>query len=164
MKLQLTYDVYEDRLMLRVGFENEPAQGYWLTRRMTALLIGVLGQQLEAAVAPELTTEAKHWMLEIQREAAMEKNAPSIEPALALPPSPPILASTVKYGRTIHEKQLVLTLEDQAGQGQALALSDELTHIFLQMLEQESAKAGWELSPANQQNPALLPTETQTMH
>lgn len=143
MKLQLTYDLYQDRLLLKIGLDPATVRGFWLTRRMTALLWNTLTAQLAAALDPGASSEARGWLLALQQEQVAAQHAPVAEPPLALADEP-LLVTTLKYGRQPDGRQ-VLGLLDAAEQGEMYAVSDDIVHALLPLLQQKAAEAGWGL-------------------
>lgn len=143
MKLQLTYDIYQDRLLLKMALDETPARGFWLTRRMTALLWDTLTGQLAAGLAPAASAEARGWLLALQQEQVAAQHAPVVEPALALADAP-LLVVTLKYGRQPDGRQL-LGLLDAQEQGELYAVPDDIVHALLPLLQQKAAEAGWAL-------------------
>lgn len=143
MKLQLAYHIYQDRLLLLVEPDDAQAKGFWLTRRMTALLWKALTDQLASSVAPGASADAQNWLLCMQHEEAVGQHSPVAEQCLA-PCSEPVLASTLQYGR--HEDgRMIIGLRDSEGQGDNYALADEFVHALLAMIQQEVEQADWGL-------------------
>jgi hypothetical protein len=143
MKLQLTYDIIQDRLLLSIALPEAPARGYWLTRRFTVILWTEMTKQLAVGLGPGPTEEARDWLLAVQHETAAQQNPAVAEAPLALE-SEPILVTTMKYGQ--QDGGQVLYLLDLQEQGEAYLFNNELLHAFLAMLAQEANNAGWALT------------------
>ena len=142
MQLQLTYDPAEDRLLLSLRLAERTA-GFWLTRRLTALLWQALWARAGSVVDGQASATAKEWLLSLQQDEARQKHALTQEPMMALK-APPILVSTLKYGAD-EAGGHALQLTDALGQGELLTLDDSTLHALIRLLDETAAVTEWGL-------------------
>ncbi len=142
MQLQLTYDPAEDRLLLSLGLADRTA-GFWLTRRMTALLWQALWERAGAVIDGQTSATAKEWLLLLQQDEARQKQALTREPLMELK-AQPVLVSTLKYGPD-ETGAHALELTDAQGKGELLKLDDGSLHALIRLLDETAAMTGWGL-------------------
>ncbi|WP_054285555.1 hypothetical protein [Gulbenkiania mobilis] len=145
MQFQLAYQPEEDRLMLRVDAEGH-RRGFWLTRRLTSLLIPILRQRLESTIGPAVTDEARPWMMALKQVSTRERYAPTLEAPMPLAEAP-ILAVTVRHGHDEQGRHL-LGFFDNHGRGEVYSLSDDLLHLLTQMIDDALPQTDWALEQA----------------
>lgn len=142
MQLQLSYDPPEDRLLLSLALE-ERTVGFWLTRRMTALLWQALWQRAGASLDGRVSADAREWLLSLKQEAVRQTQALARVPRMASQ-APPILVSTVKFGPD-ESGGHALELVDALGKGEALKLDDSSLYALIRLLDETAAATEWGL-------------------
>lgn len=142
MQLQIAYDQAEDRLLLMLAL-GDRSVGFWLTRRLTALLWQVLWNRAGSSVDAAVTSMAREWMLRLKEDRVRQSQEVTQEPRLQ-PGSPPLLVTTLQYGpgeRGGH----ILSLIDGMGKGEQLTLDDDSLYGLIRLLDDTLANSDWRL-------------------
>jgi hypothetical protein len=155
-QIQIRHDEAEDRLLLRLSTTDNSEFRFWLTRRFVKRLWAMLVQMLEwdQAVRQQADPETRRTVLDIQHEGYSQQanyakkfdEATQEAPrSLPLGEAPTVLAKAKgKKG----EKEMVLSLHPQHGQGIDMNLDTKLLHIFTRLLRQAVAKTEWDMNLA----------------
>lgn len=142
MQLQVSYDPAEDRLLLSLSLDDRNV-GFWLTRRLTALLWQVLWQRAGSSVDATVHNTAKEWMLRLNQDRAARALAVSQAPRLQTS-APPLLVTTLQYGpgeKGGHH----LSLIDAAGNGERMNLDDDTLYGLIRLLDEALSNSEWNL-------------------
>lgn len=122
----------------------------WLTRRCVRLLWPLLVKMAESAprIAMQSTPEARHALLDMEREQALAKadfSSPYQEVSRERPlGAEPLLIARINIGIDAQGKH-VLTLRPFEGQGVNIAMDDMLLHGFCKVLQDAVDKAQWDM-------------------
>jgi hypothetical protein len=156
-QIQIRHDETEDRLLLRLSTTDNCEFRFWLTRRFTRRLWGMLVQMLEwdQAVKQQVVPETRRTVLEIQHEGysrqanyAKQFEEPAQEAPRRLPlGEAPVLLARAKGKKGEHGAQL-LGLHPLQGQGIDITLDTKLLHIFTRLLREQVANTDWDISLA----------------
>ena len=156
-QIQLQYNEHEDRLLLRLSTTDNSEFRFWLTRRFTKRLWGMLVQMLEwdNAVKQQVNPETRRTVLDIQHEgyARQANYAKEFEESSQLAPrvlplgEAPVLLSKARGKKGAHGAQL-LGLHPEQGQGIDITLDTRLLHIFTRLLREQVAKTDWDVNLA----------------
>ena len=156
-QIQIRHDETEDRLLLRLSTTDNCEFRFWLTRRFTKRLWGMLVQMLEwdQAVKQQVVPETRRTVLEIQHEGySRQANyaKPFEEPAQETPRrlplgEAPLLLAKAKGKKGDHGFQM-LGLHPLQGQGIDITLDAKLLHIFTRLLREQVAKTDWDVNLA----------------
>ena len=146
-QIQIKYDQIEDRLLLRLSSTEGEEFRFWLTRRFVERLWGMLLTMLEwdEAVRQQFNEETRRNVMEIRHEGYAHEGdfAKQFQDASRLPlGAAPVLvakANGSKSGKGVH----ILSLLPAQGQGIDLTLDNKLLHLFVRLLRESVAKAGW---------------------
>ncbi len=146
-QIQLKYEQIEDRLLLRVSTTEGDEFRFWLTRRYVGRLWGVLVKMLEwdEAVRQQFDDGARRDVLEIRHEGYAQQGdfATQFKGASRLPlGEAPVLLAQAK-GSKGENGLYIVALHPQRGQGIDMKLDAKLLHIFIRLLRESTAKAGW---------------------
>jgi len=90
MQLQISYEPAEDRLLLTLGIADRRV-GFWLTRRLTAILWQALWQRAGSSVDPAVTSTTKEWLLRLKQDRARQTGEVTQEPGLQTGAPPPLV-------------------------------------------------------------------------
>jgi len=142
MQLQISYDPAEDRLLLTLGIADRRI-GFWLTRRLTAMLWQALWQRAGSSVDAGVTSTAKEWLLRLKQDRARQTSEVTQEPRLQTG-SPPLLVTTVQYGPG-DKGGHVLSLIDATGKGETLTLDDDSLYGLIRLLDDTLTSSEWGL-------------------
>lgn len=142
-QLNINYSPNEDRLLLRITTQQGDEYRVWLTRRFTALLMTVLGKEIEKhgglpAVASR--TETRRLFHEGALEKPFEDDASRRFPL----GEQGILAYRIGTTDT-RGNELSLELRPETGQGVTLNLNQSLLFMFYNLLTQGVSRADWQL-------------------
>ena len=142
-QINISYDSKEDRLLLKISSGSGDEFRFWLTRRYTSLLIGVLNKEMDVrggapsvAGKEETTKMIKKGALEKKYDAEKVQNYPLGENG--------VLAFRINT-RSPEEGNLVLELLPEKGKGITLNLNQSLLYMLHNILTQGIAQANWGL-------------------
>ncbi|NKB38655.1 MAG: hypothetical protein GKR93_16095 [Gammaproteobacteria bacterium] len=142
-QINISYQPKEDRLMLKISSGNGDEYRFWLTRRFTGLLLGVLNKEMDArggapsvAGKEETTKMIKKGALEKKYEAEKVQSYPLGENG--------VLAFRINT-RSPEEGNLVLELLPEKGKGITLNLNQALLYMLHNILTQGITQANWAL-------------------
>jgi hypothetical protein len=149
-QIQFQYDQHEDRLLLRVSTTEGDEFRFWLTRRFTGQLWGLLVNMLgwDDAVRQQFDDDARRNVLEIQHEGYgqqgdFSKKFEDVPRRLPLGDAPILLARA--KGTKGKDGLQVVSLHPHQGQGIDLTLDTKLLHIIVRLLRQAVMKAEWSI-------------------
>lgn len=141
-QMNISYRPEEDRLLLRVSTSSNSEFRVWLTRRFTALLLKVLGEQMDkeggaAKVAsnPSIRDQLRQGAFDQPYEEQPKTSYPLGENG--------ILAYRINAGEAEGNMKLQLLPED--GQGLNLSLDKPMLYMLHSLLEQGLSGADWNL-------------------
>jgi hypothetical protein len=152
-QIQAKYDAEEDRLLLRVGTDEDQAHGILLTRRYLLMLLKALAQY--AASDPDVGTLAsasdRQDVQDYKERQALDRanfetpfaGASEVESSL---PTDHQLAYKLTY--RIAEAQLHVSLLPKAGEGLNLTFNHEIAVSITAILHSAAAKADWRIQTA----------------
>ena len=167
-QIQFAYNEQQDRVLMRVSTTEGDEFRFWLTRRFSTHLWGLLIQMLEqdGPVRQQFDTDAKRTVLGIRHEGFAQQgnfSAPFEEREYRKPLGDEPLLLARAEGKLREDGTYLLRLHPQPGQGIDMALDAQLLHLFSKLLNQVVAKTDWgvkfDLYQGNEQ-PAQEP-ETQ---
>ena len=141
-QINVQYSNVEDRILLRASTENDDEYLFWLTRRFTRLLLGILGREIEqrgGAATLGVQKETKRLFSEGAFEQPYAENAPKKRPLGA-----GLLAFSIKTGAA-GDGNLILEIQSEAGQGIVFNLNDTLLYMFYSLLTQGVTQTEWQL-------------------
>jgi len=153
-QIQIRYDESEDRLLLRLSTTDNSEFRFWLTRRFTKRLWGMLVQMLEwdHAVKQQIHPEMRRTVLDIRQEGysrqmnyskSFDEPTPEAPRKLPLGEAPVLLAKA--RGKQGEKNLQVLSLHPVRGQGIDINLDNRLLHIFVRLLREQVAKTDWDV-------------------
>lgn len=150
-QIQLRFDAQEDRLLLRLGTDDNSEYRFWLTRRYVRLLWPVLLQLLGSAAAAVSATAdeaARQAVVSFRHEEAVQQAdfaTPFRESEHHLPlGEAPLLLSHLQL-KNGAGGAAILALSPQQGQGVEIAMSEPLLHGFCRLLADAVVKAEWDV-------------------
>ena len=156
-QIQIRHDETEDRLLLRLSTTDNCEFRFWLTRRFTRRLWGMLVQMLEwdQAVKQQANPETRRTVLDIQHEGYSRQadyskafDEPRQEAPRRLPlGEAPVLLVQAKGTKGENGAQM-LGLHPLQGQGIDITLDTRLLHIFTRLLREQVAKTDWDVNLA----------------
>lgn len=147
-QIQLRFEPQEDRLLLRLGTNDQNEYRFWLTRRYVRLLWPVLLQLLaKTAGAAAVSDEAaRRAVLSFRHEEAVHQSdfdTPFEERSRNMPLGEvPALLSRVQL-KSEPNGTAVLALHPQEGQGVDISMTESLLHGFCKLLADAVTKAEW---------------------
>jgi hypothetical protein len=152
-RITVEFHAEEDRLLVRVLFDQKSEILFWLTRRLVKRIWPVLLQMAQAKpdIQLQASAEARKAMLGLQHEKALQEvkfSKATQEPDREHPlGNSPMLVSKVRAQRN-ERNQTVLTFLPQQGNGIDLALGDTLLHGVMKLIQDTAAKAEWDIELA----------------
>ena len=156
-QIQIRHDETEDRLLLRLSTTDNCEFRFWLTRRFTRRLWGMLVQMLEwdQAVKQQVSPETRRTVLDIQHEGysqqanyTQEFEEPAQDAPRRMPlGEAPLLLAKAKGNKRDDGVQM-LGLHPLQGQGIDITLDTRLLHIFTRLLREQVAKTDWDVNLA----------------
>ena len=161
-QIQMVYNAQEDRLLLRVLSTERAEFRFWLTRRYVKLLWTVLLKMLERdpAAAQHADEKVRRTMMGFQhanvvRDGEFDK---PFEEGVSLMPlgAAPVLLSRIT-GKQPDQKQQLLSLHPEQGQGIDLGVNAGLLHMISKLLLDAVAQSDWDLKLAIDPDFALPP-------
>lgn len=158
MRMQITYDASEDRLLFCLD-TGDRIVCFWLTRRLVALLWPVLWQRAGSTLDAAVANAAKPWLLRVKQDTANQAHAVTQEPRLQST-LPPLLVTTLQYGPGENGGHS-LSLMDISGKGERLNLDDDGLYGFIRMLDEALGGTEWQLDlwqPGTDTNTAATPS------
>jgi len=150
-RITVEFHAEEDRLMVRVFFDQKAEIQFWLTRRLVKRIWPVLLQMAQAKpdIQMQPNPEVRKALLGLQHEKALQEvkfSKAAQEPAREHPlGSAPMLVTKVRARRN-DRGQTVLSLQPQQGNGVDLALGDTLLHGLMKLVQDTVVKAEWDLA------------------
>jgi len=156
-QIEIRHDETEDRLLLRLSTTDNCEFRFWLTRRFTRRLWGMLVQMLEwdQAVKQQVNPETRRTVLDIQHEGYSRQADYSKafdEPQQAAPRRLPLGEAPVLLAQAKGQKGEIgvqmLGLHPLQGQGIDITLDTKLLHMFTRLLREQVAKTDWEVNLA----------------
>ncbi len=170
-QIQIRHDETEDRLLLRLSTTDNCEFRFWLTRRFTKRLWGMLVQMLawDQAVKQQVSPETRRTVLDIQHEGYSQQanyTKEFEEPAREVPRRMPLGEAPVLLAKANGKKRddsfQMLGLHPLQGQGIDITLDTRLLHIFTRLLREQVAKTDWDVNlalyEATQQTPPAQET------
>jgi hypothetical protein len=161
-QLNVTHNDRQDRLLVRVNTANAQEFRFWLTRRMTLLLMPALRQslgRLESSVPHRLASEPASMAIltELQHEAFLQQadfETPYQEPPVPAQMAEPMLVTHAHL--QLLNQQVKVTLEDQEAPDNTarqctLNLTAPLLHGWVHLIEKAVGVAGWQNTPETQE-------------
>lgn len=160
-QIAFTYDVHEDRLLMRIKMSDMSEVRAWLTRRFTMGFWNVLMQALDNAVAVEpivqqtekqptpMAKETKQAMIGFKHSEKVQQADFKQEFKKEVKATPlgasPILLSQISLTPGPGENQ-TLGLFPKKGQGIQLAMNDTLLHSIAKLLVDAHNATQWGLN------------------
>jgi hypothetical protein len=150
-QINVSYQPGEDRLLMKVTSNREEYR-IWLTRRYTALLLGVLENQLNALGTPtatrtgNLASKLKQGAYEKPFKAENTRKYPLGEQG--------ILGYRINVSKP-KDGSVNLQLLPEQGQGLNLKLDEATTTMFCNLIEQGLTQTDWQLG-ASAVSPDLM--------
>jgi len=142
-QININYSSNEDRLLLRITTRQGDEFRAWLTRRFTAVLMDVLGKEIDrrgglpaVASRPETRRMFREGVLEKPFEEEASRRFPLGETGF--------LASRIGT-RDQPGNSLSLELRPETGQGVTLNLDQSLLFMLYNLLTQGVGRADWHL-------------------
>ena len=158
-QIQISFAAAEDRLLMRVSTQASEEFRFWLTRRFVKALRPALGQSL--TVQPRIKTQpdpvVKQELLRFDHEVAVQGSdfqTPYKGTERALPLGEQPLLLTRLQVRARADGGIVLVVGPAAGSTIDIALTPQLIHSFVALLEHALQLAQWDLEPAAPEAPA----------
>ena len=152
-QIQAKYDAEEDRLLLRVGTDEDQAHGIWLTRRYLLLLLKALGQY--AASDPDVGTlsspSERQDVQDYKERQALDRanfDAPFADGGQVDPKLPTDHQLAYKLTYRIAEDQLHVALLPKTGEGLNLTFNHEIAVSITAVLQAAALKANWRIQAA----------------
>ncbi|MBI3045490.1 MAG: hypothetical protein HYY78_21990 [Betaproteobacteria bacterium] len=156
-QIQIRHDETEDRLLLRFSTSDGCEFRFWLTRRFTKRLWGMLVKMLEwdRAVQQQVDPGTRRTVLDIQHEGyarqanyskAFEEPPREAPRRLPLGEAPVLLAKA--SGKKRDDGVQMLGLHPLRGQGIDISLDTRLLHIFTRLLREQVARTDWDVNLA----------------
>jgi hypothetical protein len=143
-QMNVSYVATEDRLLLRVSTLGGDEYRIWLTRRLCALLNGMLQKQMDKfGGAPVLASSSE--TKKLFRQGAMEKRFEA-ESSVNFPLGESGILAVRINSRVAEDGTLALQLLPGKGEGVTLNLNQTLLYMFHNLLAQGIDQAGWHLS------------------
>ena len=152
-RITVEFQAEQDRLMVRVLFDEKAEIQFWMTRRLVKRIWPVLLQMAQARPDIQMhpDPEVRLALLGMQHEKALQEvkfSKPTEEPEREHPlGNAPMLVSKVRARRN-EKGQTVLSLQPQQGKGVDLALSDTLLHGLIKLVQDTAVRAQWDLALA----------------
>lgn len=150
-QIQFAYNEQQDRVLMRVSTTERDEFRFWLTRRFTRRLWGLLVGMLEQdrPVRQQLDTDAKRTVLGIRHEGFAQQgnfSAPFEEREYRRPLGDEPLLLARAEGKLREDGTYMLRLHPQPGQGIDMVLDAKLLHLFSRLLNQVVAKTDWDVN------------------
>jgi hypothetical protein len=161
-QIQMKYSAEEDRILLRISSTERAEFRFWLTRRYVKLLWTILLKMLERdpAAAQHKDENVRRTLLGFQHETAVQSGdfaKPFEEGVSSLPlGANPVLLSRIS-GKQPDQKQQLLCLHPEQGQGIDLAVNAGLLHMISKLLVDAVGKSDWDIKLAIDPDFALPP-------
>lgn len=151
-QLQASYNMAEDRILLKLRTDESQFQA-WITRRYMQLLIPALHGQhptTKESLLPEKTrqmhsmqTQSASETFEKQRAEKVEYETPEdVEEPLG---SDPILLAKLTF-RGLESDNPTISFEPDSGKGFNLSFQPQITSALVQIFSQALAKSDWGLN------------------
>lgn len=152
-QIQIRHDENEDRLLLRFSTTDGCEFRFWLSRRFTKRLWGMLVQMLEwdRAVKQQMDLETRHTVLDLQHEAYSQQANYAThfeEKAQKAPLGQAPLLLTKAKGTKRDDGSQTLSLYPPQGPGVDITLDTKLLHIFTRLLREQVGKTDWDVNLA----------------
>jgi hypothetical protein len=152
-QIKIEFSAEQDRLLMRLASGDRAEILLWLTRRCVRLLWPLLVKMAESTprIALQPTPEARHALLDMEREQALAKadfSSPYQEVVRERPlGAEPLLIARINIGQDKQGKH-VLTLRPTEGQGVNIAMDDTMLHGLCKVLQDSVDKAQWDMKLA----------------
>jgi len=148
-QIQFGYDEQQDRVLMRISTTEGDEFRFWLTRRFTRRLWGLLVKLLEMdrAVRQQVDPNARRTVLGIRHEGyAQEANfsAPFEEAGLRRPLGDVPLVLARAEGKLREDGSYLLRLDPLKGQSVDMVLDTRLLHLYSKLLNQVVAGTDWD--------------------
>ena len=152
-QIQFAYQEQQDRVLMRVSTTEGDEFRFWLTRRYTKRLWGLLVKMLEQdqPVRQQFDADTKRTVLGIRHEGFAQQGnfgAPFEERDYRRPLADEPLLLARAEGKPREDGTCLLRLHPQPGQGIDMVLDAKLLHLFSRLLIQVVAKSDWDLQLA----------------
>lgn len=140
MQVQLRYDLYEDRLLLIIVYDDLNSS-WWITRRGAIMLMLALAARAGDSLSKEDSSIAKAWLFDSMQEQATQSLSSDAPPLAA--DNPTILVS-VQHGSQDNGRHF-LNLLGQDGREQSLSLDDPSLFSVIELVKQQTTLAEWNI-------------------
>lgn len=153
-QIQARYDELHDRVLLRLSTDDDTEFLFWLTRRFTKRLWGLLLKTLEQdePVRQQIDTEARKAVLAMRHEGFVQQSnfsTPFEEKAYQRPlGQEPVVVARADYTPGTRPGFFTLSLRPQHGQGIDLGLNPSLLHSICKLLIDAVGQSDWNLDLA----------------
>jgi len=149
-QIQFAYNEQQDRVLMRVSTSGGEEFRFWLTRRFTRRLWGLLVKllELDRPVRQQVDLDAKRTVLGIRHEGFAQQgnfSAPFEERDYRRPLGEEPLLLARAEGSQRGDGNYLLRLHPQPGQGIDMVLDTQLLHLFSRLLNQVVAKTDWDV-------------------
>ncbi len=161
-QIQMAYDKLQDRILLRVSTSDQAEFRFWMTRRYVKLLWTMLIKMLERdpVAAVHGDESVRRAMMGFQHADAVrggDFGKKYEEAASALPlGAEPVLLSKIT-ARQNADKQQVLSVQPEQGQGIDIVVSAELLHMISKLVVDAVSQSDWDLRLAIDPDFAMPP-------
>ena len=150
-QIQFAYDEQQDRVLMRVSTSEGEEFRFWLTRRFTRRLWGLLVRMLEQdqPVRQQFDTDMKRTVLGIRHEGYAQQgnfSAPFEEREYRRPLGDEPLLLARAEAKLHDDATFLLRLQPQTGQGIDMVLDAKLLHLFSKLLNQVVARTDWDVN------------------
>ncbi len=152
-QIQMAYNAREDRILLRILSTERAEFRFWLTRRYVKLLWTMLLKMLERdpASAQHADEHVRRSIMDLQHANVVRSGefAKPFEEGVSLLPLgvAPVLLSRIT-GKQPHQKQQLLSLHPEQGQGIDLGVDAGLLHMISKLLLDAVAQSDWDIKLA----------------
>lgn len=148
-QIQIRFAPVEDRLLLRVNSTDNQEFRFWLTRRYVKLLLPVVYKllALDDRVQQQSENQARQTVMEFQHDSAVS-NTDFVTEYDESPNSMPLGASPVLLAKLqvrTGDKEHVLSMQPERGQGVELSFNPQLLHGFLKLIMDALAQTEWNI-------------------
>lgn len=142
MRLQMFYDIVEDRLRLTISAVDQ-TQSWWLTRQMTRLLAEAISARLNDDLPVDLSGKTRELALAMGGEEALQKNPITSE--AQIPDDGVSLLVEIRHGKD-DEDHHVMVLVDRTGDERGLTFDSESLYALMELLRSQLRKTPWDLA------------------
>lgn len=161
-QIQMAFDKLQDRILLRVSTSEHAEFRFWMTRRYVKLLWAMLIKMLERdpVAAVHGDESVRRAMMGFQHADAVRAgnfDKKYEEAASALPlGAEPVLLSRITAKQNA-DKQQVLSIQPEQGQGIDIVVNIELLHMISKLLVDAVSQSDWDITLAIDPDFAMPP-------